>query len=62
MERYVRRFRRPGRINRYGLGLDELPDYGPMRAIEQQKWLHDLTGDRAFSEAHDAFATDMPWR
>lgn len=59
VKRYFNDFRSPGRPNRYCLVGDYVPDYGPARSIEDQEWLHRITGDPFFLEAAAAFKTDM---
>ena len=62
MERYTPEYRRPGQVLRYSLRLPDLPDYGPQRAVDQQRWLADLTGETVFEAYADRFATDMRMR
>jgi hypothetical protein len=62
MHRYLSEYRRPGRVNRYGLGapFDGEPDYTPTRTIRCAEWLRQVTGERFFADLADAFRQDHP--
>lgn len=59
VQRYFKSFRWPGRPNRYCLGGEYVPDYGPARSVAGQQWLNSITGDPFFLESASAFKTDM---
>ncbi len=62
IHRYAGDFRRPGETLRYCLGLPDGHDYGPVRAILQQEWLHALTGEEFFGRMARLFRVDMRLR
>ena len=54
--------RRPGAVNRYCLADRESVDDGPKRAILQQRWLNNITGDDFFAQAAAALMTDTAFK
>jgi len=61
VKRYLATFRSPGKVSRYSLYTDDNFDYGPTRAINQQRSLYELTGDKFFADAANVYMSDMPY-
>lgn len=62
MARYLWEARRPGKISAYWMLDQEVPDYGPLRAINYAEALFEISGNTIFSKVADAYKTDQPIR